>query len=208
MDSFLFQLLRALIFIASTYGVGSTVNKYLNKEDDGYAFSFCLGLATWLAIGGPLTAFSLAGQNTLILLQLIGLGLFIRTIAIKINKPETPSPALKKQSNLEQALQIAQLPASQIVNWIFVALVFSLLCFLIYYLMPTYIFNYHDDFHVYIPPIVQIIETGTFSIDPINNTLKNTFGGQPFLQALSLIKFKTQDINLFDAIICYCAIIV
>ena len=216
MDSFSFQLLRVLIFIASTYGVGSTVNSYLNKEDDGYAFSFCLGLATWLAIGGPLTAFSLAGQNTLILLQLVGLGLCIRTLTIKINKSKTLNPALGKQSNLEQALQITQLSTShtpsltpsQIVNWVFVALVFSLLCFLTYYLMPTYVFNYHDDFHVYIPPIVQIIETGTFSIDSLNNTIAHTFGGQPFLQALSLIKYKTQDVNLFDAIICYCAVIV
>jgi len=208
MDSFLFQLTRALIFIASTYGIGSFVNRFLNKDDDGYGISFCVGIVTWLAIGGPLIALNLAGQNTLILLQIFGLVVLIKSLASRKVKQSSQYLVSTTQSNLQQYLAVNQFSHSQIVNGLFSVLVLVLLCFLIYYLMPSYVLNYHDDFHVYLLPIVQIIETGTFSINHLDNATINTFGGLPFLQALSLVEYRTQDVNLFDAIICYCAVLV
>ena len=147
MDTFLFQLLRTLVFIASTYGIGSFASKYLNKDEDGHAYVFAIGIVIWLVIGGPLVALSLASQNTLVLLLLSGLGLFFWHLAPAIkNIFFSDASSFRSYSELENSVNNKYWSSARIINWLFTGLVFLLLCTLVLYLLPSAVMKHHDDF--------------------------------------------------------------
>ena len=152
---------------------------------------------------------SLASQNILVLLQLFGLGLFLWQLVAALKKFfSSDVSSFRSYTDLENSILNKYWSPARIINWLFSGFVFLLLCTLVLYLLPSLVMNHHDDYGVYLTPIVQIIETGSFSIDKFDTTLNHSFGGLSFLQALSIIEFDPTVVNLFDAVICFCVSLV
>ena len=72
--------------------------------------------------------------------------------------------------------------------------------FLAITVLPSGVFNPHDDFQIYFPRVAQMLQTGTLGGNPFDSIGLDTLGNQAFLQSFSLLLSGTQFLASFDAV--------
>jgi len=75
--------------------------------------------------------------------------------------------------------------------------------FFVVTLMPTGIFNHHDDMQKYMVPPLRMLATGTLGGNPFETTGFYSLGFQSFFQAFGVAHFPLVYLNGFDAILCF-----
>lgn len=69
--------------------------------------------------------------------------------------------------------------------------------------MPASAFNFHDDFHTYMPRPVRMLETGSLGGNPFDALGVDSLGAQAFMQSFFLKYLSISYINAFDLISCF-----
>jgi hypothetical protein len=83
------------------------------------------------------------------------------------------------------------------------AIIGLIFLFLVLTQMPASAFNYHDDFHTYMPRPVRMLQTGSLGGNPFDVLGVDSLGAQAFMQSFFINHFSISYINAFDAIICF-----
>src|SRR5262245_1638064 len=66
--------------------------------------------------------------------------------------------------------------------------------------LPGAVFNPHDDFQIYFPRVVQMLQTGTLGGNPFDSIGLDTLGNQAFLQSFPLLLSGLEFLSAFDAV--------
>lgn len=179
-------------FLAAAYGWGAGVLRLLDpNEMPRPGFCAALGLAVWIAIGGYLNALGVAYAFALDALVMSGVFLFVLSI-------------LQHQTNLVGALRAAfdhlRRDGRTLVAPLLILIV--VVEFYVATLMPSAALNFHDDFHKYLVPATQMLQTGSAAGGPFDVIGRDYLGSQAFLQAFILAHFPLAYVNGLDLIFC------
>lgn len=199
MVNFLPAMCFVLFFLAATFGFGRLLIFFLYKNERiGWAFCTTLGIASWITYGGVLNFFQVVSPATLKFSMytgcLITLGFFVHGFLnwTGSNKAAPASNAPHTRSDHPNRVNIA-----------FSISIFMILSFCVYYLMPSRALNFHDDFHYYLHPSLQLLANGSFPGNLFSALGYNTMGGQLFMKSLPYLYFDIRYANTFDAVICF-----
>jgi len=75
--------------------------------------------------------------------------------------------------------------------------------FLVVTLLPTGIFNHHDDMQKYFVPPLRMLATGTLGGNPFETTGFYSLGIQSYFQAFGMAHFPFPYLNAFDVVLCF-----
>jgi len=156
------------------------------------AFAICLGVATLILLGGLLNVAHLATTGVVTVLACLGIGLALffghRNIA-----------SLRHLSLNEFSEQLDKTDAGRFLS--FLCMVLSI--FLIAYLLPGKVFNFHDDLHTYMPRLALMSQTGDIAQNPLGFVGLDSLGAQTFMQSFATGVFGLGYANGFDAVFCF-----
>jgi hypothetical protein len=144
------------------------------------AYSVCLGLAIWVALGGLLNLAGWVRPLVLDLLILSGIGL----AAWQLWRDRSRAGA---RLNLDIVPLLIVLAATLFFAW---------------YLLPSSAFNHHDDFYKYLPRLERMLQTGTLAGNPFDYVGLDGLGMHTFLQGFFLAHLPVEYANGFDAVFC------
>jgi len=182
------SLLGLIGFSLTIYGWGRAVNRILNGDRKvAHAYATGLGIVVLTFVGGLLNALGLATASVLAVIAYLGVAfgaIFVATSLYKWQK----KPFLSR----------ANLP-----NFVFLAFAGVIILFLAEELLPTRVFNHHDDFLTYLPRIVRMRETGSVAGNPYDLLGLAGFGADAFFQALGMTWLPLTSVTAFDAIFCF-----
>lgn len=171
-------LLALLALAISAWGWGRLLLRACRmEEENGHALAAALGLALLAAAGGVLNLAHAAVPPALWALLAAGWAFALRAAWTRPRPPAT----------LEQRLHAGA-----------IALVAA---FLGFSLLPGAAFNPYDDFQLYFPRIVRMLQTGTLSGNPFDPIGFDSLGGHAFLQAFTLLGFPLQYMNALDGVL-------
>lgn len=181
METIIAWLLLPAVYIAAV-GWGRIVQRLVYKTrvtESAYAAS--VGILAWIVIGAPLSHFGLATPWAFD--GLIAGGVVLAVFDWKLrNQPiRLPSPSFE---------------------WLPPAIAIGVAGFFAWTLLPSNAFNYHDDFYVYLPRVVRMLQTGTLGGDRFDLMGLDGLGSQAFLQGLFLAHLPFRYVNAFDAVFC------
>jgi hypothetical protein len=80
---------------------------------------------------------------------------------------------------------------SKLPLWAYVVVTTGLAVFLTATLLPTLVFNFHDDFLVYLPRIVRMRQAGSLGGNPFEQFGLSDFGVQAFFKHYSQLGFHS-----------------
>jgi hypothetical protein len=175
-------------FALTCYGWGSTAYAlFYPGRDPAHAYIVTLGLAVLALMGGVLNAIHAASTLPVSICAYVGVllgGFFI----------VRPGRSIK----LRSVLAPARLP-----EWAYASAIIGSGIFLTVTLLPTSVFNFHDDFLTYLPRVVRMRETGTVGGNPFELLGLNDFGVQAFFQGIMSTWLPIQYAYAFDTIFCF-----
>lgn len=158
------------------------------RTDLPAAYLAALGVLTWIALGGVLNALHLAYLPALDAIVGAGLALFAGHAVL----------ALRARGAWPRGLSARRaagaLPA--VVVWAATAYVAATL-------LPTGVFNHHDDLQKYFVPPLRMLATGSVGGDPFDTVGLFHLGPQSFLQAFVAGHFRLVYLNGVDAVFCF-----
>jgi hypothetical protein len=188
---FLLSVLIILSFLVSTFGWGSQIVK-LSYGDTNCHWSFmsALGLATWIFLGGLLNMLRLAYWGSLCFLFCAGIGLTFLHFR-------------RSRNYIVHTLDSSRTIADRSLYLLSLIVIFSTVSFSIATLMPSNMFNYSDDFQLYLVRPFYMLQTGTLSGNPFEILGIESLGAQSFLQAFIVALFHPEYVNGFDIVFCF-----
>ena len=190
MLSFLFSSAIFAIYVIAAQGWGKATLHAIgdNETDRSLPYETSLGVATLIFVGGILNLTQIAYGPTIYLL--VAAGLLFNTYSNR---------DLLKISNLSKPLDFFNKPSSNLVS---IVITIFVCAFLIIQLLPTSVFNFHDDMHSYLMRIPLMLGSGTLGQNPIGIIGLDSLGAQPFMQSFSVSAFGLKYANGFDAVFC------
>ena len=175
-------------FALACYGWGSTAYAlFYPGRDPSHAYIVTLGLAVLAFMGGVLNAIHAASTLPVSICAYTGVllgGFFIVRLGRSIK--------------LRSVLAPARLP-----EWAYAIVIIGSGIFLTVTLLPTSVFNFHDDFLTYLPRVVRMRETGTLGGNPFELLGLNDFDVQAFFQGIMSTWLPIQYAYAFDTIFCF-----
>jgi len=150
---------------------------------DGAAYAAVLGLATLGAAGGWLNLLGIAYAPVLWLLLLAG---WVE-VALAARRRSSPSGAWLAGDR--RVLIFAGVIAAA-------AVALSIV------LLPSAAFNPFDDFQLYFPRPLRMLQAGSLGSNPFNMIGLDSLGVHAFLQAFPLLVLPVAYFNAFDAVLC------
>ncbi len=193
MSIFFLSLIMIIALLVSTYGWGLiTASITYGNTKYHWAFLSALGLASWTFLGGILNMSGFAYKGTLCIVIAIG----ICSTFIALLRYRTRFFAL-----LDKALP--KFSFDIIIYVLSTLIILGTSIFLIATLMPTNVFNYHDDFTIYLARPFQMLQTGTLGGNPFDSLGIEGLGTQSFFQSLILMLFPAEYVNGFDIVLCF-----
>jgi len=201
MRNFLVSLLAILIYLTAAYGWGrlATNRLYLNNRP-GWAFTVVFGLGIWIFIGGILNAARLAYPLALDMILGLGVGFAVVFAYPSLSKNRITSYFHDLRSRLSSASHFREIFLPHLLP---VAIIVFIFLFLVLTQMPASAFNFHDDFHTYMPRPIRMLQTGGLGGNPFDVLGVDSMGGQAFLQSFFVNHLPVSFINAFDLIACF-----
>lgn len=201
MRNFLVSLLAILIYLTAAYGWGRLATFRLYQDHrPGWAFTVVFGLGMWIFIGGILNAAYLAYPLALDLILGLGFGFAIVFAYSSLSKNRIASNFHDLRLRLSSASYFREVILPHLLP---VAIIVFILLFLVLTQMPASAFNFHDDFHTYMPRPLRMLQTGGLGGNPFDVLGVDSMGGQAFLQSFFVNHFPVSFINAFDLIACF-----
>jgi hypothetical protein len=182
------SLVALCAFALACYGWGSAAYAlFYPGRDPSHAYIVTLGLAVLAFIGGVLNAIHMAWTLPLAICAYAGifLGVFF---VVRLG------PSIKWRP----VLAPARLP-----QWAYAIAITSSGIFLTVTLLPTSVFNFHDDFLSYLPRVMRMRETGTLGGNPFELLGLSDFGVQSFFQGVMSTWLPIHSAYAFDTIFCF-----
>jgi hypothetical protein len=181
------SLVALCAFALACYGWGSAAYAlFYPGRDPSHAYIITLGLAVLAFVGGILNAFHTASTLLVAICAYVGIllsGFFVVRLGSSIKWRSVLAPT--------------KLP-----EWAYAIVIISSGIFLIVTLLPTSVFNFHDDFLSYLPRVARMRETGTLGGNPFELLGLSDFGVQSFFQAMMSNWLSIQYAYAFDTIFC------
>ncbi len=191
MTDIFFGLAMSFIFLASAWGWGQILAAvYRVPLLRLGAFASAAGLALLAFIGGVLNLAGIAKSETLVSIVLLGA---VFSIVVLVRKRPWQRFRQSLGSSAPARIFLLAVPTALACT----AGIFASAC-----LMPTSIFNFHDDFHTYIPRVVRILESGSIAGNPFDGMGLDSLGSQSFLQGFFVAMGGPRMANGFDAVCC------
>jgi len=162
--TYLFQFSWGLIVLAAFVGWGGMVQRFLGEEQStgiDWGLRAGWGMALLLAAGGALSLLGLVSAELLVMLVLLGAGIWAATLLKNRTSISMPSRF--------QTIAVLAVSIPLLVRYASV--------------VHYQAFSCGDDDIAYFPFIARLLETGTL-LDPFSLRRMAAYGGQTFLQAL------------------------
>ena len=190
MSIFFLSLIMIIALLISTYGWGLiTVNLTYGNIKYHWSFLAALGLACWSFLGGILNLSGLAYAGSLYIVLAIGIcSTFI---------------ALTRYRTKSFALALPKFTFDIIIYILSVLIILGISIFLIATLMPANVFNFGDDFTMYLARPFQMLQTGSLGGNPFDTTGIESLGTQSFLQSFILMLYPAEYVNGLDTVLCF-----
>ena len=173
----------AIIFGCSMYGWGQLF--FFKNTTQLISLKIVKGMGITLFFGGILNYLSLANQDTIRIIFLFGLVLFI----IKIYNARSYLKLKRLFENFKKINLIVLVPILLLILNIFLSI-------------SPETYNYHDDFQKYFLHPIKMLETGSVFGSTLAAIGSETFGGQAFFQSFYISWLGLKAINIFDSIFC------
>jgi hypothetical protein len=181
-------------YLASLTGWGGLTHRLcLGATAAPWTWRAALGLPTVAVIGALLNLTHLARPAALDTLTAIGLALLAwqgwNALRERRARPVPPLPAPGWGARAADLVPRAMIGAAAL--------------FLVVTVLPTGVFNHHDDMHKYLVPPVRMLATGSLGDNPFETTGFYSLGLQPFFQAFGAAHFPLTYLNAFDMVLCF-----
>ncbi len=189
MKEFLFGYLLFGLYFLATAGWGTLLARFAYpKKHLGFAFRSALGMGCLIFIGGILNVLSIAYAPVVASVFLSGIVL-LAYLGLRGGQFK------KLAANRLGILKKSKYSAAYVITAVFGT-------FLIYYLLPSAVFNQHDDFHTYFVRVVRMLQIGTQAGNPFDIIGVDTLGAPAFMHGFSVLTFGLPYLNAFDAVFC------
>jgi hypothetical protein len=153
-----------------------------------HAYATGLGVVVLIFVGGVLNAVALATTAGLLVCAYAGILLAIAFLAWSV----------KTGWHRKNIREKVSAPAVLLLLFASAAAAFLLL-----ELLPTTVFNYHDDFFSSMVRPIRMQTVGTVGGNPFELIGLSDFGAQSFLQGILLLWLPLTDITAFDTVFCF-----
>ncbi|HEX6143011.1 MAG TPA: hypothetical protein VFZ01_09860 [Geminicoccaceae bacterium] len=196
MPGFVLTTVWVLAFSLSVYGWGTATAAVAALEPGPWALRMTLGLASCVFLGGILNLLHLAHPEAVGLVLALGILIAIASI---IRRLRTAGPG----SGEAAAAFIGRTATDRLAIpgiIVFLALAYV---YLTAGLVPTDIFNPHDDLQTYLARPLRMLQTGSLAASPFTPIGVDSLGAQAFLQSFLLAYLPIRYVNAFDAIFCF-----
>lgn len=189
----LFAVLTLLILLASSHGLGFAVMKWGVRDGiSHFSLLTVIGVACLMFLGGILNLVGLAYPAAMYALVLLGLVLFILSFFARFKILSQHGSFLHSDDSARiTSLLDRLLPLS---------LVALAVLFFAATLLPSDAFNFHDDFHTYVPRPLRMLQVGTLGGNPYELLGLDSLGAQAFLQGFILLALPVGYLPGFDAV--------
>jgi hypothetical protein len=168
----------------SLYGWGSALRRLSTIPRLSWPVTIALGIAAVVAVGGALNLARIAYAPLLWIVA--ALGLLFAAMEMKSARPWQAASGLAPDARREAGLAGAFITAVMV--------------FAIATLLPSAIFNYHDDFEKYFAHPVRMLATGTVLGSPLSVLGQGMLGGMAFLHGFVLSAFPFDHLNAVDQV--------
>lgn len=198
MIGFLLKCTFLALFFFSLYGWGALL-LYVSGERFYKTpfYTASVGMALLIFWGGLLNSFNLAYASSLDILVFSGLSITLFFgIRFILNVKKHAEEFQFKIASLKE-LNLSQ-PSN-----LYGVFVFTVLIFLLIYLIPSSNYNFHDDLQKYIPRAVKMLQTGSLGGNPFGSVGIDSLGAQDFLNAFSLNAADFSYLYALDSIFCF-----
>ena len=181
--NYIFYFIFYIFFGFSMYGWSQI---FLFKSIAQFiSLNIVIGMGLTLFIGGILNYLSLAHQDIIKIIFLLGLVLFV----MKVYKVRHCFVSLGSIKNINK------------IYFTFLIPIVLLVLNIISSINPD-TYNYHDDFQKYFLHPVKMLETGSIFGSTLAAVGSETFGGQAFFQSFYISWLGLKAINIFDSFFC------
>lgn len=187
-------ILMLLALLASSGGYGYAIMRW-GIRDHTYEFPLLavIGVACLVVLGGILNFIGIAYPAAMHTLLLLGLVFFILSLVFKF-KPLAQVGGLLQSNSHKKITRSAYIIPTLLVT---VATLFFAVN-----LLPSSIFNHHDDFLTYMTRPVRMLQIGTLGGNPYELLGIDSLGAQAFLQGFVLAMLPVEYLPGFDAVFC------
>lgn len=188
-----FATLTLLTLLASSHGLGFAVMKWgVRDGTNHFSLLTVIGVACLMFLGGILNLAGLAYPAAMYALLLLGLFFFMLSFLARFKiLPQPGSSPLSDDSARITSPLDRLLPLS---------LVAMAVLFFAATLLPSDAFNFHDDFHTYVPRPLRMLQIGTLGGNPYELLGLDSLGAQSFLQGFILLALPVGYLPGFDAV--------
>ena len=175
------------------YGWGHVLVRWTATRDKyDFAFLSVVGIAFLIFLGGILNLFRLAYPAALIILLLSGLAIFFIHFSANAKMWLT-----KWRSNsLIDPEKLNSMPGYAFPIGILTIAV----SFYAFTVLPAAVFNFHDDFYIYMPRPLRMLQTGTLAGNPYEILGTDSLGAHAFLQGFVLLGFPLEYLQGLEAV--------
>jgi hypothetical protein len=179
-------LLYAGALLLAFYGLGVVVVAFCYRgEKLPWAYSAALGMALFAFVAGGLNVAGVAVGAALNALVLAGLAHAVWVFHAGRRKPAGPRSA---NAALAEKVPLAILGVLTLYTGLMV--------------LPAGIFNWHDDYYTYFPPVQRVLQTGALVDGAPGLAGASAAAAHALLSALPLALFAPQYVYLFDQVLC------
>jgi len=191
MADFCLGLLLSLLFLMSAWGWGQAIRHFVRVPLMRLgAFTAVTGLA-WLAfLGGILNVADQARSRVLVSVILLGAVMAVAKVLRQRPWQRKSGPQVQPSST------------TRLVSALPTAIACAVATFACAVLMPTSVFNFHDDFQTYLPRVVRMIESGSIAGNAFDGMGLDSLGTQSFFQGYFIALGGPRMANGFDAVCC------
>ena len=178
--------------LVSAYGWGRATAALTWRDRTHHASLLAvLGLAAWAFLGGVLNASGSAHRAALGVVVALG---------ILVAVPALPRRTVTLADLREHLNAPGWSSAAYALATLFIV---GASLFLTTTLMPSRIFNFGDDFTMYLARPFQMLQTGTLGGNPFDATGIESLGVQSFFQSFILMWLPPEYVNGFDLVLCF-----
>ena len=154
-----------------------------------HAYVMGLGVVSLIFIGGLLNSVKQATDRGLSICVICGIGLAILFWLVPFRRATFRPIVLRTRiSKLGLVLSF---------------FLIGVAAFLLIELVPSELFNWYDDFFIYMVRPVRMLTTGTVGGNPFEILGISDFGAQSFLQAIFMLWLPLTSITEFDTVFCF-----
>jgi len=186
----------SLAILSSFWGYGELVRRWVNRSEFdalGWALTVTWGIGATIFLGGLLILFRIAYAPSLAAVVLLGLGLTVAFLALKVALSIHNSRHLQLLQRIKNPSNWRALPYAVpgVLLFLIAALAFSTSVF-----WPNQI-DPNDDWVAYLMYPIRILQTGTF-LDTFSIRRITALGGQSVLQAMVMVVGQPENGHILD----------